>query len=140
LVALSQFLPGPASSQTAFALGLFRAGPLGAAASFIAFTAPSAVLMLLFAFGAHLLAGPVAQGVLHGLKIVAVAVVAQAVFGMAASLTPDRPRAGIALLAAILAIALPGAFGQVAAIAAGALVGAFICRDPASPARPGRLA
>jgi chromate transporter len=90
LVALCQFLPGPASSQVGFALGLRRAGPLGGLAAWIGFTLPSAILLVLFAFGAAALGGPLAQGAIHGLKLVAVAVVAQAVLGMAKSLTPDR--------------------------------------------------
>ena len=90
LVALCQFLPGPASSQVGFALGLWRAGPLGALAAWTAFTLPSAIILVAFAMAATALDGPLAQGVLHGLKLVAVAVVAQAVWGMARALTPDR--------------------------------------------------
>ncbi|HWU16052.1 MAG TPA: chromate transporter, partial [Devosia sp.] len=99
LVALCQFLPGPASSQVGFAMGLWRGGPLGALAAWAAFTLPSAILLVLLALGAGALEGPVAQGVLHGLKIVAVAVVAQAVWGMARSLAPDRQRSAIAVAA-----------------------------------------
>ncbi|MGG2479119.1 chromate transporter, partial [Rhizobium sp. BR5] len=83
LVALCQFLPGPASSQVGFALGLLRAGPLGALAAWTAFTLPSAILLLLFAMVAASIEGPIGTGLLHGLKIVAVAVVAQAAWGMA---------------------------------------------------------
>jgi chromate transporter len=128
LVALCQFLPGPASSQTGFALGMMRAGPLGALAAWTAFTLPSAVLLIAFAFSAAALDGPLAQGVLHGLKIVAVAVVAQAVFGMARSLTPDAPRAGIAVLAVFAVVLLGGAIGQVSAILGGGLLGLWLCR------------
>ena len=128
LVALCQFLPGPASSQVGFALGLMRAGPLGALAAWLGFTLPSALLLVLFAFGAAALDGPLAQGVLHGLKLVAVAVVAQAVFGMARSLTPDRQRAAIAVLAAGLVVIGGGPWGQVGAIALGALAGLWLCR------------
>lgn len=128
LVALCQFLPGPASSQVGFAIGLSRAGALGAAAAWTAFTLPSAILLVLFAFGASVLDGPVAEGVLHGLKLVAVAVVAQAVLGMARSLTPDRWRAAIAVLAVVLVVAIGGAFGQVGAILAGGLLGLVLCR------------
>src|SRR5690606_11299535 len=96
LVALCQFLPGPESSQTGFALGLMRAGALGGLAAWTAFTLPSALLMVLFAFGAASMDGPIAVGVLHGLKLVAVAVVAQAVWGMARTLAPDRTRAATA--------------------------------------------
>jgi chromate transporter len=131
LVALCQFLPGPASSQVGFALGLWRAGPLGALAAWIAFTLPSAALLLAFALGAAALDGPVAQGVLHGLKLVAVAVVAQAVWGMAKSLTPDRERATIALAAVVTVVILAGSAGQVAAIVLGALAGLVFCRNGA---------
>ncbi len=119
LVALCQFLPGPASSQVGFALGLMRAGPWGAVAAWTAFTLPSAMAMVLFATAAAALDGPLAQGVLHGLKLVAVAVVAQAVWGMARTLTPDRQRASIAVLAIAAIVVLPGAFGQIAAIGLG---------------------
>ena len=133
LVALCQFLPGPASSQVGFALGLWRAGPLGALAAWAGFTLPSAILLVLFAYGAAALDGPIAQGVLHGLKLVAVAVVAQAVWGMAKSLTPDRPRAGIALAAVALTVVLAGSLGQVAAIVVGGLAGLVLCRGPVVP-------
>ncbi len=128
LVALCQFLPGPASSQVGFALGLRRAGPLGALAAWTAFTLPSAILLMIFALSAAALDSPIAQGVLHGLKLVAVAIVAQAVWGMSKSLTPDRPRAGIALAALILVSLLGGALGQIGAIALGALVGLVVCK------------
>ena len=88
LVALCQFLPGPASSQVGFALGLLRGGPLGAFAAWAAFTLPSALALVLFAFGAAAFEGPVGTGLIHGLKIVAVAVVAQAVWGWGERLPP----------------------------------------------------
>ena len=122
LVALCQFLPGPASSQFGIAVGLGRAGWLGALAAWVGFTLPSAVLLITFALGLEALAGPVASGAIHGLKVVAVAVVAQAVWGMAKSLCPDRLRAGIALAAAAGAVLLPGALGQLGAIVLGGLV------------------
>ncbi|MDO5705530.1 MAG: chromate efflux transporter [Paracoccus sp. (in: a-proteobacteria)] len=128
LVALCQFLPGPASSQVGFALGLMRAGWAGAAAAFAAFTLPSALLLLGFALWAHFLTGPVGQGALHGLKIAAVAIVAQAVWGMARNLCPDRERAAIAVLAVALLAALPGAFGMIGAILAGGLAGLALGR------------
>lgn len=117
LVALCQFLPGPASSQVGMAIGLGRAGWMGLLAAWTGFTLPSAIALILFALG---LAGQ--QGIaqspwVHGLKIVAVAIVAQAVLGMARSLCPDRGRAGLAILAALLSLLLPSAFGQVLAIA-----------------------
>jgi chromate transporter len=134
LVALSQFLPGPSSSQVGFALGLLRAGPLGALAAFTGFTLPSAVLLVLFAFGVSWIDGPVAEGALHGLLVVAVAIVAQAVLGMARSLTPDLRRALIAVGALVLVLAVPGPFGQVVAIGAGAAAGMLWCRTGPEPA------
>jgi chromate transporter len=134
LVALCQFLPGPASSQVGMGLGKLRAGYPGAVAAFIGFTLPSVVLLLAFAYGATALAGPLAEGALHGLKIAALAVVAQAVWAMAKSLTPDWPRRAIALATAVLALLFPSGMTQVALIAAAALIGA------ARPAAPGPLA
>ncbi|MDZ7790808.1 MAG: chromate efflux transporter [Xanthomonadales bacterium] len=128
LVALCQFLPGPASSQVGFALGLMRGGPAGAAAAWVAFTLPSALLMVLFAFGAALLEGPVGEGLFHGLKLVAVAVVAHAVWGMAQSLCPDRERAGIALAGVITVVAVGGPLSPLVAIVLGALAGLVLCR------------
>ena len=136
LVALCQFLPGPASSQVGFALGLMRAGPLGALAAWTAFTLPSALLLLAFALGAAALDGPMAQGALHGLKLVAVAIVAQAVLGMARNLTPDRERALIAVLAVGLVAVVGGAPGQLGAILLGSALGLWLCRgddDALSP-------
>lgn len=129
LVALCQFLPGPASSQVGFAIGLLRAGPLGAAAAWAGFTLPSAIFMLAIALGAAALDSPLAVGVLHGLKLVAVAVVAQAVLGMAKSLTPDRERAGIAVLAVAAMVLFGGVFGQVGGILVGGALGLWLCRD-----------
>jgi len=128
LVGLCQFLPGPASSQTGFALGLLRAGYGGGLAAWLGFTLPSAVLLTAFAFLGGALSGPLGQGFLHGLKLVAVAVVAQAVWGMARSLCPDRPRAAFAVAAALIALLAPTALAQIAAIAAGALAGLFLQR------------
>ena len=129
LVALCQFLPGPASSQVGFALGLLRGGPLGALAAWTAFTLPSAILLVVFAMAATAFDGPIGTGLLHGLKIVAVAVVAQAVWGMAKTLTPDRERASIALAAVLIVVFAAGAIGQVAAILIGALAGLAMCRN-----------
>lgn len=128
LVALCQFLPGPASSQVGFAVGLIRGGWLGALAAWAGFTLPSAVLMLAIALGAGALGGELAQGILHGLKLVAVAVVAQAVFGMSKSLTPDRVRAGIAVLAVAAMVILGGVWGQIGAIVLGGVLGLWLCR------------
>ena len=129
LVALCQFLPGPASSQVGFALGLLRGGPLGAAAAWAAFTLPSAILLVLFAFGAAALGGPIGSGIIHGLKVVSVAIVAQAVWGMARNLCPDRERASISLGAVLIVVLMAGSLGQVAAIAAGAIAGLLLCRN-----------
>lgn len=116
LVALCQFLPGPASSQVGMAIGLGRAGWLGLLAAWTGFTLPSAIALILFALGLAGLQGVAESPWVHGLKIVAVAIVAQAVLGMARSLCPDRGRATLAILAALLSLLLPSAFGQVAAI------------------------
>lgn len=123
LVALCQFLPGPASSQVGFALGLMRAGWGGAVAAFLAFTLPSALLFFILALTAARVESPVGLGVLHGLRIVAVAIVAQAVWGMARNLCPDRERATIAVAAVILLAFTPGALGMMGAIFLGAVVG-----------------
>ncbi|WP_299314034.1 chromate efflux transporter [uncultured Halomonas sp.] len=128
LVALCQFLPGPASSQVGFALGLLRGGTWGALAAWAAFTLPSAIILVLFALGAALLEGPISQGIIHGLKVTAVAIVAHAVWGMARSLCPDRQRAGIALAAVFTVVLVSGPLGQVAAIVIGALAGMALCR------------
>ena len=129
LVALCQFLPGPASSQTGFAIGLMRAGYAGGLAAWAGFTLPSAIAMTLFAYGEGALKGPAGDGLLHGLKLVAVAIVAQAVLGMAQSLTPDRPRATIAVLALILMTVAPAGWAQIAAILVGAFAGLIVCRQ-----------
>src|SRR3989441_5322139 len=104
LVALCQFLPGPASSQVSIAIGIMRAGLLGGVAAWLGFTLPSAVALLAFAYGVQSL-GIADAGWLHGLKVVAVAVVAQAVWGMARSLAPDRARATLAVAAALVVLA-----------------------------------
>ena len=128
LVALCQFLPGPASSQVGFALGYLRSGMVGAMLAWAAFTLPSVAVLLIFAFAAESIGGETGQQLIHGLKLVAVAIVAQAVWGMARTLAPDRQRASIALAAVIVMAVLPPAAGQVVAIAAGAAAGVFVCR------------
>ncbi len=133
LVALCQFLPGPASSQTGFAIGLMRGGWRGAAAAWLGFTLPSALALMLFAYGAQFAGGAAWDGLLHGLKVVAVAVIAQAVWGMARTLAPDRPRATIALGAALLVLFIPSAVGQVGAIVLGGLAGLAVCRNASAP-------
>jgi chromate transporter len=133
LVALCQFLPGPASSQVGMALGLQRAGWAGALAAWIGFTLPSALALTLLAMGLARWESLGASGVVQGLKIVAVAVVAQALWGMSRSLCPDRPRAGIALAAALLALLVPGSAGQLTAIALGAVAGWRLLGAPTAP-------
>ncbi|HUN49078.1 MAG TPA: chromate transporter, partial [Stellaceae bacterium] len=123
VVALCQFLPGPASSQVGIALGLMRAGLMGALAAWTAFTLPSAIALVLFAYGIAALGDVARSAPLHGLKIVAVAVVAQAVWGMARSMAADRPRATLAVLASALTLAIPSSLGQIAAILAGGFIG-----------------
>lgn len=130
LVGLCQFLPGPTSSQAGFALGLMRAGPLGGLAAWIGFTAPSALLMLLAAYGADGLSGPVGGAAIHGLKLVAVPIVAQAVISMARTLTPDATRAGIAIGAGLLVLAIGLPAMQLAVILLGAIAGLVLCRVP----------
>lgn len=130
LVALCQFLPGPASSQVGMALGVQRASWLGALAAWVGFTLPSALLLIAFAFGITQFSGLAASGAVHGLKVVAVAVVAQAVWGMAGSLCPDKPRAALAILAALLTLVLPSALGQVGAILVSGLIGWRLLKLP----------
>jgi chromate transporter len=123
IVALCQFLPGPASSQVGIALGTLHAGLPGALAAWFGFTMPSAAAMIAFGYGVAELGDISHVPWLHGLKIVAVAVVAQAVWGMARSLCPDRERATLAVGATLLALAMPSAVGQIGAIIAGGLIG-----------------
>jgi chromate transporter len=134
LVALCQFLPGPASSQVGFGLGLLRGGIAGAFLAWLGFTAPSAIALTLFGYGAGKYGNLLGGGFLHGLNVVAVAVVAQAVWSMARVLTPDRPRMTTAVLAGIVVLAWPGTLGQIAAILGGALIGWRVlkpeCRNP----------
>jgi chromate transporter len=126
LVALCQFLPGPASSQVSIAIGIARARLLGGIAAWIGFTLPSALALIAFAFGIGAFTNTTDAGWLHGLKIVAVAVVAQAVWGMARSLCPDSERATIAILASIVTLAWPTAVGQLSSIAIAGLFGIMI--------------
>jgi chromate transporter len=128
LVALCQFLPGPASSQVGIAIGLLRAGYAGALAAWTGFTLPSALAMVLFAYGVSALGDVAGSGWLHGLKVAAVAVVAQAVLGMIRALAPDRERATMAVTVAVIVLAFPSAWGQIGAIALGALAGALWLR------------
>jgi chromate transporter len=132
LVALCQFLPGPASSQVGLALGLSRAGYLGALAAWTGFTLPSAIALVLFAYSLVGLEGALGTGWLHGLKVAAVAVVALAVLGMARSLAPDRERATLAVAAAVIALAVPTAWGQIGAILLGGVIGVALLRGAAA--------
>jgi chromate transporter len=129
LVGLCQFLPGPASSQTGISLGIMRAGLLGGLMAWVGFTLPSAILLTLFAYWTSVLRTVIASGILHGLMVVAVAVVAQAVWGMARTHCPDRSRATIAILAAIATLLLPAGIVQVAIIATAGLVGWFLFKN-----------
>ncbi len=123
LVALCQFLPGPASSQVGIALGLSRSGYAGALSAWAGFTLPSAVALILFAMGMASYGDAVPPGALHGLKVVAVAVVAQAVWGMARNLCPDTPRITIMAAATCFVLLVPSAWGQVGVIAIAAIIG-----------------
>jgi chromate transporter len=129
LVALCQFLPGPASSQVGLAIGLSRAGYLGSLAAWVGFTLPSAIALVLFADGVEAFGGALGSGWLHGLKVVAVAVVAQAVLSMMRSLAPDRERATLAVVATVLVIAIPSAWGQIGAIVLGGIAGVVLFRS-----------
>ena len=126
LVTLCQFLPGPASSQVGMALGLSRAGYRGALAAWCGFTLPSALVLILFALGLHDYGDAVPGGIVHGLKVLAVAVVAQAVWGMAQLLCPDLPRILLMIGAACLVLMLPVAGAQVGVIAAAGVAGLLL--------------
>ncbi len=128
LVALAQFLPGPASSQVGFSIGLMRAGWRGGLMAFLGFTLPSALIMLGFAYGASAISGRLAEGLLHGLRLVAVAIVAQAVIGMARTLCPDRIRAAIAVVVTLMILASSSSVAQIGAIALGGVAGLLFCR------------
>lgn len=144
LVGLCQFLPGPASSQVGFGLGLLRAGPLGGIAAWAGFTLPSAFLMGLFAILESRLTGRIGLSFLHGLKLVAVPVVIQAIVAMARTLTPDARRLFIAAATAVLVVVIPVTWMQIVAIALGGLLGLLLCSHPDAPLadisgwRPGR--
>lgn len=130
LVALCQFLPGPASSQVGIGIGLSQAGIRGAIAAWAGFTLPSALALILFAYGVASVKGGVEHaGWLHGLKVVAVAVVAQAIWGMAKVLCPDRPRGTVAILAAVLMLAWPSSWAQIVVILLGASFGLLFLKE-----------
>jgi chromate transporter len=132
LVALCQFLPGPASSQVGFSLGLIRAGYGGALAAWIGFTLPSALLLTAFAYGAGVFGGRMGMGVVHGLKLVAVAIVAQAVCGMARTLCPDRQRVVIAGVALLMMLFSSSSAAQIVTILMGGITGLWLCRTAAT--------
>ena len=134
LVALCQFLPGPASSQLGIAIGMGRAGIAGGLVAWLGFTVPSAVALTLFAYGVHAFDGQAGEW-LHGLKVVAVSVVAVALWGMGRTLAPDRPRIAIAILATGAVLITGGIAVQLAVIAGGAMLGLVLLRPP--EAQPG---
>src|SRR6266849_5261325 len=128
VVGLCQFLPGPASSQVGFSIGFMRAGFRGGLAAWTGFTLPSAIALVLFARGASTLRGPLGTGLLHGLKRVAVAIVAQAVWGMARTLCPDRERASIAVVATLVILISASSVAQISTIVLGGAAGLWLCR------------
>jgi chromate transporter len=132
LVGLCQFLPGPSSSQVGFSIGLLRAGWMGDSLPGVGFTLPSVLLLLCFAAIAPSLGGPVGSGLIHGLKLVAVAVVAQAVWDMARRLCPDQRRAAIALIAIAVLSILTTAYAQLIVIGLGAVLGLALCHTTTS--------
>lgn len=134
LLALCQFLPGPASSQVGIAIGLWRSGYRGALAAWLGFTLPSAMVLILFALGIASYGDAMPAGVLHGLKVVAVAVVAQAVWGMARNLCPDAPRISIMAAATCFVLLVPSAWAQVSAIILAAIVGLLLFKPQQSEA------
>jgi len=135
VLALCQFLPGPASSQAGLLIGLSRAGYSGMAAAWLGFTGPSAIAMVVFALAAPTVSQAMGGGWLHGLRLAAVAVVAQAVIAMSRSLTPDAPRASLAVAAALVALWAPSPLTQLAVIGAGLAIGLVALRAAAEPAR-----
>jgi chromate transporter len=139
LVGLCQFLPGPASSQTGFSIGLMRAGYPGALAAWAGFTLPSAILLVLAARGVSALNSATGAGLLHGLKLVAVAIIAQAIWGMARTLCPDRQRASIAAVGALVVLYSSSSLGQIGAIVLGALLGVWLCRSASIGRSDGHL-
>jgi chromate transporter len=133
LVALCQFLPGPASSKIGMAIGIFRAGIPGGVLAWLGFTLPSALALVAFAYGVSTIGGATDVGWLHGLKVVAVAVVALAVWGMARMLCPDRERATVAIVTAVVALAWPTAWGQILPIIVAGLIGWLLFPPPERP-------
>jgi chromate transporter len=130
LAGLCQFLPGPSSSQVAFAIGLLRAGYPGGLAAWIGFTLPSALVLILFASGVSIFSGPAGKGILHGLKVAAVAIVANAVREMFTALCPDAKRAFIALISLLIILSTSSPALQIVALLLGGVAGYWICREP----------
>jgi chromate transporter len=128
LVALCQFLPGPASSQVGFSIGLLRARYFGALAAWAGFTLPSALVLILFAYGAGAIHSTLGDGLLHGLRLVAVAIVAQAIWGMSRTLCPDRERASIATIVVLVILFSNSPAAQIGAILFGGIAGFWLCR------------
>jgi len=139
LVALAQSMPGPASSQVAYSLGLIRAGWPGGLAAWVGFTLPSALLMLAFAFGRQIFSGRTGAAILHGLQLVTVAVVAQAVMSMQAKLAPDHLRVALALGAVGITLLAPASVGTFLAIAFGAAAGLVLMRNGGADEKPDGL-
>lgn len=134
LLAISQFLPGPASSQLGFSIGLLRGGWLGALAAFVAFTLPSALLLFAFSEATHWFTSPIAASAIRGLKLAAVAVVAHGVIRMARTMTPDALRIGIAVITMLLVLTLRAPWMHLAVIALGAVAGLSLVRTPVTAA------
>jgi chromate transporter len=135
LVALCNFLPGPTSSQVSYSIGMTRGGIPGAISAWTAFTLPSAIIMLLAAYGIHWVSGEQGASWLHGLKVVAVAVVAQAVWSMAITLCTDRTRISFAYVSAVIILLTNSSWVQVLTIALGSLAGWKLIRAEAPPER-----
>ena len=141
LVALCQMLPGPTSSQVGIGIGLTKAGLAGAFAAWLGFTAPSAVALVALGYGVVTFGDTIPAGLLRGLEAVVVAVVAQALWGMARTLCPDPPRVSVAVLGAAAVLGIGGSPTQIAVIAAGGLIGLLLLRteDP-PPSAPAPIA
>lgn len=142
LVALCQMLPGPTSSQVGIGIGLTKAGYAGAFAAWLGFTAPSAIALVALGYGVVAFEDAIPAGLLRGLEAVVVAVVAQALWGMARTLCPDPPRVTVAVLGAAAVLGIGGSPVQVAVIAAGGLFGLLFLRaeDPPPPSAPAPIA
>jgi chromate transporter len=140
ILSMCQFLPGPASSQVGFCIGLRRAGWLGGLAAFTGFTLPSFILMVAAAYWINTFQTvPMAAGALHGLQLAAMAVVAQAVWIMVGNFCPDTPRRGLAILSAAIMVQVPGTFGQLLVLGIGAAIGRIVLEPSPPAAKPAKL-